>query len=293
MILILFVFSSITAEALLYSSLLTVETNQKNFKPNENIHLSGKISDDILDVKIPVVLYVFDPLGNIFLNETLHVSNNTPNYNHHFEFDNSSLMGTYQLLVEYKEITDVTFIHLGTNPDNNHNKTAVIKYNEKIYPIKYWLSENATLDKIGIIPNSESILFLVNTNSTQSNFQVAIPRILYDFKDDPSFIILRGGLGGNLGIADDIQVNSDEKNYVLKIPLIDNAMNSIIMQIADHKYNKQLYVSPLKQFKSGILISEIKCKESLILITKHDGSPACVKSDSKLKLIEYGWAKSP
>jgi len=48
-------------------------------------------------------------------------------------------------------------------------------------------------------------------------------------------------------------------------------------------------LSPLKQIKSGISIDEIRCKESLTLVTKHDGSPACVKSSTIPKLIERGW----
>ena len=52
------------------------------------------------------------------------------------------------------------------------------------------------------------------------------------------------------------------------------------------------FISPLKQFKSGIAIDEIQCKESLTPVTKHDGSPACVKSETKTKLIERGWVKT-
>jgi len=48
--------------------------------------------------------------------------------------------------------------------------------------------------------------------------------------------------------------------------------------------------SPLKQIKSGIVIDEIQCRESLVLVTKHDDSPACVKPETKQKLIERGWA---
>ena len=41
--------------------------------------------------------------------------------------------------------------------------------------------------------------------------------------------------------------------------------------------------------KLGISISKIVCKEKLELVTKHDGSPACVKHETKQKLIERGW----
>jgi len=43
---------------------------------------------------------------------------------------------------------------------------------------------------------------------------------------------------------------------------------------------------PLKQVKLGI---EISCKPEIVLITKYDGSPACVKPESREKLIERGW----
>jgi hypothetical protein len=52
-------------------------------------------------------------------------------------------------------------------------------------------------------------------------------------------------------------------------------------------------LSLLKQFKSGIPTDKIYCKGELVLIKKlNDGSPACVKPETKIKLIERGWAKS-
>jgi hypothetical protein len=49
-------------------------------------------------------------------------------------------------------------------------------------------------------------------------------------------------------------------------------------------------VSPLKQFRSEIQSYEIICKEGLELVIKSsDGSPACVKPETKTKLIERGW----
>ena len=54
-------------------------------------------------------------------------------------------------------------------------------------------------------------------------------------------------------------------------------------------YPDQQNLSPLKQFKSGITIENIKCKENLQLILKNNGSPACVKQESFSKLLERGW----
>ncbi|MGI0056214.1 MAG: hypothetical protein ACREAK_02435, partial [Nitrosarchaeum sp.] len=47
--------------------------------------------------------------------------------------------------------------------------------------------------------------------------------------------------------------------------------------------------SPLKQFKSGISLDKFQCKETLQLMIKNNGNPACVKSDSFEKLWLRGW----
>lgn len=49
--------------------------------------------------------------------------------------------------------------------------------------------------------------------------------------------------------------------------------------------------APLKQFKSGIPIDQIQCKENLERIQKHDDTPACVKSSSMWFLTERDWMK--
>jgi hypothetical protein len=50
--------------------------------------------------------------------------------------------------------------------------------------------------------------------------------------------------------------------------------------------------SPLKQFKAGIAIDKIQCKENLQLVIKTSNeNPSCVKPETKAKLIERGWAK--
>ena len=51
-------------------------------------------------------------------------------------------------------------------------------------------------------------------------------------------------------------------------------------------------VPPLKQFRDGIVMHNIDCRENFVLIVKsEDGSPACVKSDTAQTLVKRGWAK--
>lgn len=51
-------------------------------------------------------------------------------------------------------------------------------------------------------------------------------------------------------------------------------------------------LSPSKQFKSGVPTDEIQCKESLIRMAKHAGSPACVKPETVSKLVTREWGTS-
>lgn len=50
---------------------------------------------------------------------------------------------------------------------------------------------------------------------------------------------------------------------------------------------------PLKQIKAGMKLDELFCKSNFVLLLKHDGSPACVTHDTRIKLIERGWAQNP
>ena len=50
-------------------------------------------------------------------------------------------------------------------------------------------------------------------------------------------------------------------------------------------------MSPLKQMKSGVSASDVKCKEGLEPIFKTtDGSAKCVSSSTASVLVQRGWA---
>ena len=56
--------------------------------------------------------------------------------------------------------------------------------------------------------------------------------------------------------------------------------------------SKTSVLSPLKQFKLGIVLKNINCNNNFQLVIKaKDGTPACVKPETATKLIELGWAK--
>ena len=54
-----------------------------------------------------------------------------------------------------------------------------------------------------------------------------------------------------------------------------------------------MLLSPKKQSSQGIEPAAVTCKEGLVLIIKHDGSPACVKHETAESLEERGWGVIP
>lgn len=57
---------------------------------------------------------------------------------------------------------------------------------------------------------------------------------------------------------------------------------------------KSVIQSPLEQFRSGIAARDVKCNNGLEFIQKNEnGQPACVKPQTKDKLIERGWGIIP
>lgn len=50
------------------------------------------------------------------------------------------------------------------------------------------------------------------------------------------------------------------------------------------------YWTPLKQFKSGITLDKIQCKDEHFFIQRYDGFPACVAYQTGETLVKRGWA---
>ncbi len=59
----------------------------------------------------------------------------------------------------------------------------------------------------------------------------------------------------------------------------------------DHPPPRLSDISPIKQFKSGITVDKIQCREFLVLMEKHDGSPSCVKKKNFETLIQRNWGQ--
>lgn len=75
---------------------------------------------------------------------------------------------------------------------------------------------------------------------------------------------------------------SDTKNLFENLRVKSDGVDKAIADIKNLS-------KPQRQLKFGISLDEIQCKENLVLIQKHDGTPACVMEQTKLKLVERGW----
>jgi len=106
------------------------------------------------------------------------------------------------------------------------------------------------------------------------------------------------GIDNSLQITIESKYFTDENipKYVEKIrSIVGDEINISLypVDVMSTSPQKEPYSNPYKQWKSGLTLDKIQCNDDLELILKsNDGSPACVKSDSKIKLIERGWAKS-
>lgn len=90
------------------------------------------------------------------------------------------------------------------------------------------------------------------------------------------------------------EITLEEGNYRLSVNIRENGSStgyhgpfSVVSNITIHDI-----IPPLRQFKSGTSAEAISCGEGLELVLKSsDGTPACLTPETKMTLIERGWAK--
>lgn len=92
-----------------------------------------------------------------------------------------------------------------------------------------------------------------------------------------------------------LYVDSYEINLIDILPYpvsVKDISKDYVATISISKNKNDIVLSPLKQSKSGVKPDLVDCRSSLVLIIKNsDGSPACVKLETKARLFERGWAK--
>lgn len=189
-----------------------------------------------------------------------------------------------------------------SNPDFQKYRIQEKQYEFFIsYSIIDTKIKNITLD----CPSRSMIIYL-EPATKNGILTISIPRTLLDTKisdnqDDKFFVLVNGE---EVDFSE-IQTNPDARTLIIpfkinteQIEILANVViggggpasgksNCGVGSTDESPYYHLL--SPLKQSKLGIQSEEIKCKEGLILVTKYDGSPTCVKTSHFARFLTSGW----
>jgi hypothetical protein len=158
--------------------------------------------------------------------------------------------------------------------------------------------------------NDNQIAIMVNQTKTWDTLKITLLEIAEDSRCPLDVTcVWQGQASVKLHIEDqkkseEIVLNDDKSINLqiapLEIKLVDLFPYPVSTEtITPEKYiatieivkNSESIAPPLKQFKAGTNIKDVKCKSDLILIQKIDKTPACVKEQTKEKLIERAWGQ--
>ena len=208
--------------------------------------------------------------------------------------------GTYIIKVKLDNETIQKNIKITDNKIilNEFDSSFTVDEKQVRYVIPYNISNGIINDMILYCEHSSLLVKITPQTESDGMLILDFPRSIIDPKTndrDDRFFILRDGE----------EIDYDEIPYSkyrkISIPFVADTQEIEIIQTfiltlkpemckVVHDPPHSYLLPPLKQLKNGIPLDEIQCRESFVLISKHDGSPACVKYESVQKLSERGWA---
>ena len=88
-----------------------------------------------------------------------------------------------------------------------------------------------------------------------------------------------------------LQVSSDTKHIEIlgAHPMVEHTTSGAFGHFCMLLEQNVTHLPPVKQMEIGFLKEDVICMDNHVLILKHDGSPACVTPETKVKLFERGW----
>ncbi len=104
---------------------------------------------------------------------------------------------------------------------------------------------------------------------------------------------LNNANAANVNMNENVTMNGN-MNGNMSMTNSHNMTNSQSMTHTQNMTNIQKILSPLQQFKSGVLAKNVQCNQGFTLVIKiEDGSPACVHSQIAQILTARGWGTMP
>ncbi len=170
----------------------------------------------------------------------------------------------------------------------DHDDTFTIIENPMRYVMPYKIT-GATINDISLNCDEASLDISIASTGT-GVLQLDLPRKMYG---GIFMILVDGNEWDDVSIVGNvITVNFPEETSKVKIIgsyyLTGEKDNDGVCDLF-HNPPYSYIISPLKQFRSDIPIEEMQCRDSLILVMRHNGYPACVNFDTIPKLIQRGW----
>jgi hypothetical protein len=194
-------------------------------------------------------------------------------------------MGTFQPNIQKDNGMDVEGYHTYL-ASTNDNQT---------YPIKYKISSGAVIEAISSETPSPILNIIVQEVPQGGNLTIQLPTKLLGLYSAGGYSVAEGAMcAAIIGTSFPTPIESNLNFTTVEFPLMNySGVDEMIYITGNYQQPSTTseFPSPLKQFKSGISVNDVKCQQDLQLVIKsEDGSPACVKSDTAQSLVKRGWA---
>lgn len=273
---------------------VSIGTDSQFYEKNDTIAVQGRVY--VQNYNNPITIQVVGPNNTKLQSIDLPVTDGKFDSKIPANFDKT---GLYQIVACIQNWCDRSYFKFIAEPYE-------LVTNGQDFFIKY----KSFADLVGMETDVSSQALRVHiSNATAQGLQfvIELPRTLIDSKgyagNDASFRVLIGMHQPDkyMQPVNFTEISSNDKSRTLAIdipyepvPNSSGTWDFKIMSIDAVSRPTVFIESPLKQFKSGIALKDIKCASDLqLLIKANSRSPACIKPDDVSKLVERGWADKP
>ncbi|MGB9002377.1 MAG: hypothetical protein WCC52_01035 [Nitrosotalea sp.] len=303
--------------ALIVPSPFVLNTDKTQYNESETIKISGTVANSIVNPNQTVTIDVFGSDGKLYKNSTVNLapqknpfSNGFYTYGYAYEYDvktgNNTLPGPYQIVAHYgnawQDSNTITYNPTSVDYDKYYTYNAF--FGKIPYPIRYKITQGNELAGLGMDTENKILYISVTGVENKSGYlTLELPRNVIDSRYDngtnKNYTVNMGATGAMIGETNDFrEIQTNEQNRTLEFGILPYNASYTIMLYGTSMNTTGIImhhdILPLKQFKSGTPVNNVKCNDGLQLVIKdEDGSPACVKSDTVNILITRGWGHLP
>lgn len=278
-------------------AIITLQTNANSYFPGDSVTILGAFNPNAL-----VELSLIDPNGHTvqhvqtFSDKTGHYTSSSikvPTY---------AIPGIWKIQATSGVSRTIVQIRVATSTALTTDYGGLVGYRvanftseHSTYPIWYKI-QNGTIVSTPLDLSAKALFFFIDATS-DGKLTVELPRSIIDSKnqnDDKPFFVSTYATDVGISKVNPVEIN-DTYVRTLEINFTKNTTEiEIVGNLFAEKYTPKPLglLAPLFQLRSGVKAEDVTCKSNFQLVLKStDGSPACVKPESVMPLIQMGWAK--